>query len=92
MKVFAITQGDRSVGIFSSEATLGLNIHKSDLDDDYREDVRKLFKSLMEELYDDSNVGVWFEDECASCQSKLTTGKCKNKRCITYQKEVSEDG
>ncbi len=68
MKITIISQGDESVGIFGSEATVELDKVFVTENEGMREIVRNILSGAFGELFDGS-VEVRFEDECPDCYS-----------------------
>ena len=85
MKIHIFDEGDRSVGIGSSEMDIELNWNIPNTKQE-REELRKIFIEFAKNSLDFCNdrVSGYFSDECPDCFSILKDNKCTNKNCITY--------
>ena len=87
MKIYIISEGDRSVGIAQSETTIDTNMNIKNLKDEDRGEMRKELRDFFYMFHNNGRTDVWFEDECPDCFARLRNGKCVNKGCISYMKE-----
>lgn len=64
LKINIMCHGDPSVGISGGDTTIDLQVCNDIFEEDkgFREDVRKRFKSIFDEIWDD-NCTVLFSDE-----------------------------
>lgn len=80
MKATIFCNGDPSVGINGSEATVDMPYDDSLFEEpEVREGIRQTLKEAFAEIWDDGSTAVLFSDQCPDCWEKMTNNECLGK-------------